>query len=47
MMYCLIPEEEVLSFSSMLEQQFQMKIPCTVLTEDRWHYIPVSEEIKE
>ena len=47
MMYCLIPEEEVLSFSTMLEQQFQMKIPCTVLNEDRWHYIPVSGENKD
>ena len=47
MMYCLIPEEEVLSFSTMLEQQFQMKIPCTVLNEDRWHYIPVSGEKKD
>lgn len=44
MLYCFVPEAEVDAFSSMLEQQFQIKIPCTVLKEDHWHYVPVSTE---
>lgn len=41
MVYCLIEETNANSFSDMLEQQFQMKIPCTVMNEDQWHYVPV------
>lgn len=41
MIYCLIEESDVDYFSEKLEQQFQMKIPCTVLNEEYWHYVPV------
>lgn len=41
MIYCLIEEERVPQFSEILEQQFQMKLPCTILNQDQWHYVPV------
>lgn len=43
MIYCLIPEKEANDFAPMLEQQFQTKIPCTLMNEEQWHYIPVTE----
>ena len=44
MIYCLIENEQVDSFSEILEQHFQMSIPCTILNEDQWHYVPVDQK---
>lgn len=44
MIYCLIENEQVDRFSEILEQHFQMNIPCTILNEDQWHYVPVDRE---
>ena len=41
MIYCLIEESDVDDFTESLNQQFQTTIPCTVLSEDQWHYVPV------
>lgn len=47
MLYCLVPLDDVDKFLIMLEQQFQTRIPCTVLEEEQWRYIPVSDESLE
>ena len=41
MIYCLVENEQVDNFSEILEQHFQMKIPCTILNDDQWHYVTV------
>ena len=41
MIYTLIEENEVEGFTESLNQQFQTTIPCTVLSEEQWHYVPV------
>lgn len=41
MIYCLVEETDAPQFSEMLEQQFQMKIPCTLLNRNQWHYVSV------
>lgn len=41
MIYCLVEETDAPQFSEMLEQQFQMKIPCTLLHRAQWHYVSV------
>lgn len=41
MVYCLVEDSMTDTFSEMLEQQFQMRIPCTVLSEEHWHYLPI------
>ena len=41
MIYSLVEEKNVDEFIESLNQQFQTTIPCTVLNEDQWHYMPV------
>lgn len=43
MIYCLVEEDKLDSFSESLDQQFQTKIPCTVMNEEQWRYVPVNE----
>lgn len=41
MIYCLIENDQIKNFTEILEQHFQMNIPCTILNDDQWHYVPI------
>lgn len=41
MIYCLIENDQIENFTEILEQHFQMNIPCTILNDDQWHYVPI------
>ena len=44
MIYCLIPGSEEKQFSAMLNQQFQADIPCHVMAEEQYRYVPWEDE---